>query len=343
MSQTLNYGFAGEMQYEPYYCHSGKVTTLGIIAGVAAGIASAIVLSFAYAYADSYIPIIYANIFLAIGFGAGVGFATSAAMRWGKVRNAPLTLAVTAIVTLLAFYLCWAIWICVTLDRYASTHRPFGMLGLILDPREIVDLMRLLNESGTWSIGHGSSSGNQNVSGLFLWLIWLCEAVAIIGTSLLVAKTSDRPFCERCQTWSPDPTPIAPLAAGDISEVRLAMQNRDWGPLGDAALAPIDEGNHWTLAHSRCPTCDEMHLLTLGSVKTTIDRKGKPTTAKATLVRNLRISPADLAVLREQVAPSPTPTAVPVADVASAEPAASMEEGASDDNGETKSADPYAR
>jgi len=319
MSQSLTYGFHGDRAYAQYYKHTGKVTLLGIVAGVACGIAAAPLLAWVYAYADSYIPIVYLNMALVVGFGAGIALAVAGPMRWGKVRNAPLTLALTMLLTAVAYYLCWAAWICVTFDRYAKGGRNFGFVELLLAPRGMYELAAILDESGTFSLGHGSSA-NSNVTGIPLMIIWAIEGVAIFATAFLVAKSlgADNPFCERCEKWSAAPTMLAPLAIGDVAEMRRALEAHEWPALQTAAAAPIDERHFWSLMLGTCGSCDELNLLTLNDVKITLDKNGKAQIATKALVRNLRVSDADVAAIRAAVAP-PVAVAAEVPDVASDE------------------------
>ena len=56
-----------------YYEHSGAVGVIGPMYMVVFGGVGALVLGAVYGYAIFYIPIIYFNVLITVGFGAGVG------------------------------------------------------------------------------------------------------------------------------------------------------------------------------------------------------------------------------------------------------------------------------
>src|SRR3954470_20084784 len=112
-----------------FYKHSGRITPLGLVLGIIAGAITAIIAGIIYAYADLYIPLIYLNVLLCICFGVAVGAAAAAAMHAGKVRNIPVALLIVTLVTALAYYLCWVVWMSAVIDRYGG-DRDFSWMWL---------------------------------------------------------------------------------------------------------------------------------------------------------------------------------------------------------------------
>src|SRR3954471_17908676 len=81
VSQTLSYGMM-DRSYSQYYRHSGKVTIHGLLVAAIVGLPAAVLLGIAYGYADIYCPIIYLNILLTLGFGAGIAWICGRIMMW---------------------------------------------------------------------------------------------------------------------------------------------------------------------------------------------------------------------------------------------------------------------
>ena len=50
-----------------------------------------------------------ANPYLA--FGALIGVSTGYGQIWGKIRNQPVGVALTAVISAAALYVCWAMWV----------------------------------------------------------------------------------------------------------------------------------------------------------------------------------------------------------------------------------------
>src|SRR5262245_49748478 len=117
MTAQISYASVGERLDGRYYRHSGR-TPLGslVVAGVAglvAGIAGGIV----YAYTIEYIPFVKLRALAAMLFGGAVGLIGARVAKRGKVRSPALGLAVVGATTLVALYVCWVVWIKITLDR----------------------------------------------------------------------------------------------------------------------------------------------------------------------------------------------------------------------------------
>src|SRR5262245_17475610 len=132
-----------------YYKHSGKIPIHSVLLGLSAGLVASAILAIAYAYADLYIPIVYLNILLCLGFGAGVSIVTAMAMHRGKLRNTPVAIALVMSLTLFAYYLCWVVWICAVVDRFSDEKRDFGWSELAAKPQVVSSLVQRINGLGT--------------------------------------------------------------------------------------------------------------------------------------------------------------------------------------------------
>src|SRR4051794_22838506 len=127
------------------YKHSGRFTPVGLVLGIIAGVATSVVAAIIYAYGDLYIPLIYLNVLLCVVFGAAVGVVSAMAMRFGKVRNIPVALLIVTLVTAVAYYLCWVVWISAVIDRYGQ-GRDFSWIWLAIHPQAVWAIATRINE-----------------------------------------------------------------------------------------------------------------------------------------------------------------------------------------------------
>lgn len=84
---------------------------------------------------------------------------------------------------------------------------------LIAHPKDFIDSIKDINEYGRWSISNSSSSyssingasttKNDNVKGVMLWIVWLGELLLIcIPAVVIAANRADKPFIESEKAWA---------------------------------------------------------------------------------------------------------------------------------------------
>ena len=191
-----------------YYKHSGKVGISSILFFSLCSLVILPILALIYTYLVWYIPFIYINFIITAGFGVAVGIAINYfVVNLGKVRN-PFVSAVFGIVGgLIALYFSWSIWVDLVLnvgESYGNSRIGITtsnihlsqVLSLILSPELVASLAGEINQYGTWGIR------SAPVSGLFLSIIWLIEAliVVVIATFLTIFRAK-KPFCEFDNKW----------------------------------------------------------------------------------------------------------------------------------------------
>lgn len=315
MTPQLQYGYDGTLKYGQYYHHTGKVTFIGVLSAGVAGLVAGAVAAALYAYGDVYIPIIYANVLLCFAFGAGVGVACAYVMRWGKVRNVPVTLAIVGVVTLASYYVCWVVWIFAQAQRGSRTPVPVKELfDLLINPKWVYGLAIALNAQGTWAM---STTDKSNVSGVFLYIVWLGEAALIFGSAIWAARlfATDRPFCETCDAWCAKGEAIARVAPAPADQLRPRLEARDFQYLRD--LAPHARSDSYVeLTHHQCRSCGRLHTLTATLVTITAGSRGRNNTKRKVLVDKLLLTPEEFgaanAAARQYPAPPPMAPSAPV-------------------------------
>ncbi|HAT91901.1 MAG TPA: hypothetical protein DCS36_05800, partial [Sphingobacterium sp.] len=94
-----------------YYKPSGKAPALAFIGSLVLGTISAVVMAIVYIALQWFIPIIYFNVFITLGFGAGIFYVLNFCFKKWKLRNNGIALLITLLVALLAFYAQWALFV----------------------------------------------------------------------------------------------------------------------------------------------------------------------------------------------------------------------------------------
>lgn len=303
----------------PYYKPSNKMPVPGIMALLAGGIVAALILALVYIYAVWYIPFVYINFFICLGFGLVLGAVLAVLVRLGKLRSPGAVGALALLVGLVAVYLEWGVYLALLFNsettgvgKEADTTTSFSaslFLDIIAHPAAMWLAIQKINETGTWTLKGATPSG------VFLAVIWVIEAVMILGATYLMAKAqATEPFSETSNEWAAEETLAHPLTfAQDAAATRTALETGQFHHLtphtGTAAEDPFAR-----LKLHSAPNDHNCRYLTLENVTTTIDKKGKASQSATTVVQHLAISPAAFAELQRRFGTLPAGQPTPVAE-----------------------------
>ena len=279
----------------PYYKASGKAPVSGIAISLFAGIAAAFALSFLYVLVVHYIPFIYVNFFATIGYGLGVAIAIYLANRFGKIRSPGIVCLVALLVGLAA---CWFQWVYYLSWRYSGADQSVTDIytQLIAHPDTLFQLMSTLSEHGAWRLGRASS---DPVSGIPLILVWVVEAVIIVGIPVFVGGGSAlSPFSERLGRWADDEKlPLPAPFVNDVGAAKAAFESGNFFALLDAAPV-VAESQSESQSESQFseltlyavdgdPDCC---YLSITNVTIKLDKKGKEERETSNIIKYLHIS-----------------------------------------------------
>jgi hypothetical protein len=261
-----------------YYRHSGEIGALGPAYVLVSGTVGTLVLSAVYAYVTFYIPFVYLNGLLTFIFGGLVGLLIGKLAKLGKVRNSAFVLVVGFLFGLIAEYAAWTAWI------FAFSHQE----ALVLSPSALVAVVKLVAEKGPWSMFGWSPTDTA------LYIIWAIEGAIIIGASALVGwgVLISAVSCERCARWVEDEDTISPLeSVAEPDQFRDRLENGDCTCL--SALKKVDAGSETftSIKLLHCPSCEQLHLLTVKAATTVKNSKGEIEHEKSDIVENLIINP----------------------------------------------------
>lgn len=289
-----------------FYAHTGTLPLSALVGGVIRGSLAAVLGGGIYAFADIYIPLIYARIILVLGFGVLLGVVPARTMLSAKVRNTPAVLLVTLLVALVGYYVCWGAWI---YGKALQWNQSVPMQEILLEPLRMWDVINAINDSGTWTIGHG----NENVRGGALWLVWLIEAGIIFFTALKVAArmSNSTPFCEKCRQWCTAPRTIAQTVAVDAGELRQRLLGQDIAFARALPRYPAALGYFLSWSYQQCPACKQFSTLSVTSMNITRNKKGKISKSKKEIIRQLILDANQI----QELADPPQVPATPIAGI----------------------------
>lgn len=295
-----------------YYKPSGEVTVAGLAAGLLGGLFVGVVLAFVYSYMIAYIPFVYVNALCTAGYVCGLGFSVGWLLKSGKMRNPAVGVGLTVVVSLICYYVCWAVWLSAMLGRngydvsaYTLASSPLGLLRLILS----------VNEYGAWSIGHSKTP----VTGFFLWVVWAVEGAAVlIGPPAIVwSVLNSEPFCEFCGEWCEEDQGLVSLAQAEPTGLRQVFESKQFERLKSVGAKDSNAADWYRLNLHHCKRCDRTNTLTVKAEKITFDRKGNSKVESKALFNKLTLSRPEVEELRrvsrEMTLPAPAPVREPAA------------------------------
>ncbi len=238
------------------YRHSGKYDTTGLLSGLAAGMLLGIPIAFLYNYGIFEITSAKLRMLCPVGFGALIGAVCGGVMYTSKVRNTTVAGGVGAVSALFALYVSWVGWV---LHLVFPARWVFNVLGPSLRPLALWSAVRKINATGTWGYEHGGPT-----TGAFLWLMWACEALAVVGFASLVAVALIKrlPFCERCNVWCRERHAIFISPVLPPAQIKTQVESQDFQQLEKFPVADKKKP-HFRVELRTCGVCRSLNTLSL--------------------------------------------------------------------------------
>lgn len=275
---------------ETHYKSPSTISPLGIVLGGLAVLAGGLILAPIYSYAIVYIPFVYINLILTGLFGLCAGLMIAGGLRVGHTHNKAVSYGLVGIGLLFAYWMHWAWWFSGL--AFSADFEDFSVISMLL-PGNLIESVGSVYEVGTWGIG---SSGDA-VSGIFLGIIWLSEALLFFGTGLFggAMLIGSGTYCSRCKAWCTE-MPATRLQADPTGDLAQQVDRQNWAVL--LRPAPTDGSSMWHEAHiHRCEGCGETNTVTLKDITVSHDKKGNEQRNDKVVVDRVYITGADLNTL----------------------------------------------
>ena len=261
------------------------------------------ILGFLYAHIIYFSPIVQLNFLVVFFSGIIAGFIVGIAIKLGKVRNQILTIIIALASSALLKYLTWIFYI--PLVYTGGWNSSFieelqaSISHLLFNPAFLLEHIKYINYHGVWSL----ANTNTNVSGIFLYIIWIIEFAVIVGCCIYSARDKVKePFCEEQNKWFTESKELKlnfPSDSYQLKEQLLTGNNEDFLALISQPLnVTTDDHISVKLYVLEGISYGYMSLKTLTKI---LDKKGNQKTEKQTLVDYLRIDMSLLSVLQNQL------------------------------------------
>ncbi len=267
-----------------YYTHSGKFTLRGVVFSLVVGCAAAAGLAVVYGFLVQYNPFVYFNAIGCFFFAAIMGTIAGKFLHSGDVRNNTVALAIGLAVGTAGLYVSWAVWV------YALAHRSeppldVGIVTLLVNPPALWTLIGIINKTGAWTMA------GSTVSGVVLWIIWLIEAVVILGVTAAMANSgiNEQPFCERCERWCETSKNVVRTKFAGSDEVKQQLTNHNFQFLEQLGAADRNAAQWLRIDLDSCGRCHMTNALTAKSVRIEV-KKGKASEKSTDVMSKLLIS-----------------------------------------------------
>ena len=286
-----------------FYRHSGKAPILGLILMGIAGLTATLVLGVFYGYLLYFIPFIYLNFLIVGGYIYAISYVLARVAKLGKVRNLLLIGLAGLAFGMLAEYIGWISWLA------AITGSPVNLIGFFF-PLDVIAFIMEIAQQGAWSISGFTPTGT------ILYLIWLAEAVAVVGgiTYLTYSARRGIPFCEESDMWAEKRTVLGvfePL----VSKERFRITLTEGSFSAFSELKPLGMNqNHFTMLELfECDQCRNFFVLNVDDVLVKIDNKGRQNTKVKPVISNMMVTPSILSGLRRLIEENAVASAAPAA------------------------------
>lgn len=257
------------------YAHSGKLGGSLVVVPLV-GVAAAVFLAMVYAFVTVHVPIAgYISILFILGLSLGVGYACSFALIRSHCRNPKAAAIMGFLIGVFTLYADW-VWFEFVLLRDAGVDIPWSEVPrLFLEPGTIWDVAKDISETGWYSIF------GMTPKGVFIWILWLIEAVIVIGiiTVMSAAAIPDRTYCEPCRVWAAD----SPEKRLQLTEDQALLERAWAGDIEALSLLPLAirrEYPQLAIETSACPRCEDTNTYRVNVIQP--DNEGKEQSAPLT-------------------------------------------------------------
>ncbi|WP_420572589.1 hypothetical protein [Kordia sp.] len=271
-----------------YYKPSGKTSPISLLFLLIAIAIGAPIIAFIYSYAILYIPLIYLNILCLFGAAFGIGFVANFVVGMGKVRNKTVAMIFGLIVGLAGLYVSWVVWIYDHAN--ASAFVEVSYMDLLTNPKALWGIIWEINVHGTWGIGRSGGA----VDGIMLTIVWIIEALAIVGVSVFFAYSKAcEPYLENDDDWA-ETTKIGPFELiEDITSLKQELETQKYEQLHALPKEEAGRTKSYTsllLYHGQKKEQAKEFYLTVNNMMEDYDKDGKLSFDEKTQISFIRIS-----------------------------------------------------
>ncbi|GAB3516688.1 hypothetical protein [Emticicia fontis] len=273
------------------YQPSGKVSPLFYVIGALFLFIGLPILSAIYTLLHWYVPFIILHSLFTIGYAVVLANIIEKVIDIGKVRNKKIANYFAFFAGVFAMYFIWASYVTKIVDERvgAGIFNINDYLHSILNPGAIPQVMSFLYSVGAWSIK------SLTVKGFFLAAIWFLEALIIIVLPWITGTyQAEEPFSEESNSWFEKHKTTSRISRPENLEGFLeALKNGD-----SSVLKSLEYDSSGSLEYYQITSFthagETTGYINFSNVKASYDDKGKESLHATDLIKNVRVSLADL-------------------------------------------------
>ena len=169
-----------------------------------------------------------------------------------------------------------------------SSFHLTGFWYILTHPELLFQAMLSLNDVGTFTLKHST------VSGALLWVVWVIEALIIIGAPIMVSLSgrSTSPFSEQNDQWMEDRDVEGRLkTVTDPDQIIQQLSTGNLKSLKDFLPADDQSTDYATLRIYESPG-DPVSYISVTNISHKADKKGELKKETNTVIEYLRITSA---------------------------------------------------
>lgn len=268
----------------PVYTPSQKFTPL-VFVFVLPLLAVVGALAWVDAFLLSWIPFIFLDLFIVIGFAAGIAYATKFTLQLSKCRNTTIGMGVGLLAGLAG----------IVLGHYWT----FALTTMsVPGPVSFAEYLEFRTTIG-WNVGKGGSG--IPITGVFVYIVWLIEAaIILIGGWVGGSMGAMTPFCETCNIWATTKSNqfhIPGLSPESIARLKAApdVETLLMPPL--AEVMPSTSEVIYTVQN--CPACEKTAFVSLRHKYVVAVNKKKTEEKTADLLTHVALQPEHIEAMQQ--------------------------------------------
>lgn len=259
-----------------YYKGSNRYAPGRLFTGLVLGSIVVLAMSVLYGVIMWQMQVLYVSVGLVPVFAFGVTEIARRLLRFAKVRNEALAVALGLYFGLLSVYAAWVGWV------FAFS----GLEFVVLQPGDLLHVVQQAALQGVWAIGDFTPTG------FLLYFCWVVEALSILALVILLAPPAVRgvAFCESCDDWIDHRRIIGAFHLGDTSGMRRELESGGKSFVSKLEPVALTDAAYTVVVLEKCSHCTDSHFLTVKDIETKETPDG-PKVSESVIVERLRVKP----------------------------------------------------
>jgi len=269
-----------------------------------------------YGYFTYHNTFFYLTYVIYFGLCFGLGLIAVRIIRSAHIRSLPMA-------WLIGFMIGGGVLYLSHLAYYVEFYKDFlgpselTVFRFLVEPSLIQEFSELVLSSG-YTIGSVEIAGNK------LLTVWVFEAIGLIGLPIYLCRRQalTSVYCEACGRWADEDETILSFRYDDEDELKRSFQTMDLSFMERAGILSSEElkesGQHYEIDEEWCTQCNNLHTLSLRTVKRYVTKDEKVAISKRTLFEDLVIDRETHLALRGGVGEAdiePTPSEITFEDL----------------------------